>query len=987
MKRFRLPGEAQIDRSCPLAFTFNGRRYSGFRGDTLASALLANGVRIVGRSFKRHRPRGVFSAGIEEPNALVTFGVGAYREINMWSTTIPLYEGLTARSQRGWPTTDFDLGSVLVLFGRLLPAGFYYKTFKWPSWSWYEGLVRRLAGPSRISDTSDPDRYTTRFHHTDVLIIGAGPAGLAAARVAVALNREVVLIDNGEAFGGSLLAEPSHLAGVPAWRWAADRQRELRAMPRVHLLPRTMALGCYEGNLVAAVERIPNGDHESPSSERRPRQRLWKIRAARIVLATGAIERSLVFENNDRPGILLASAVRSYVVRYAVSPGSLAVIFTNNDSAYDTAFALHDRGVHVAAIVDVRTQPGTALSERVRRAGITLHVQSVVINTRGRRAIRSVEIARCTPDGTQLLPGGRRTIRCDLLCVSGGWDPQVHLFAQAGGKLRFDTLTASFIPVDDGQLTVECIGAAKGEFDLGTCLEARPHLGSFLPSVGVRATPSDSAPIQAMWRVPDRRAGDRHHHQWVDLAHDVTVGDIELAAREGFRSVEHMKRYTTAGMAIDQGKTSNVSALALLGQVTGRTPAEVGTTTYRPPYCPVAVGALAGARVDDLAQRFRRLPVHWHEEHGALLEDHSGWLRPAYYPRPGETEEEAIAREVLAGRRGVALFDSSSLGKFEVRGRDAAEFLNRLYVNNVKTLQPGRLRYGLMLNDHGIIMDDGILACLGGGRYLVNTSSAGALQVSFWMEQWLQCEWRSLQVWIDRQTAQWATLTLLGPQARAVLAKLGLSLDVSAHEFPHMHVRETVLDGTTVRVRRASFTGELSFELDVAADLGNACWDRLMKLGEEFLITPLGMEALDVLRVEKGFLEVGTDTDGVTSPIDVGWGAAIAKKSDDFIGRRSLECPAMQSPSRLQLVGLLTEDPALRVPVGTHVVGPTGEVEGHVTSSCLSPHLARSLVLAQVRSGRARKGQSVCLDIEGHQFEARISDSAFYDPHGERLNG
>jgi sarcosine oxidase subunit alpha len=957
----RLSGEALIDRARRLAFTFNGRSYHGHPGDTLASALLANGVKLVGRSFKLHRPRGIFSAGVEEPSALVTVGVGPYREVNVRATEITLHEGLIARSQNCWPTVSVDIAAAIGLAARILPAGFYHKTFKWPGWRWYERLVRGVAGLGRLSGMPDPNHYATRFYHCDVLIIGGGPAGLAAARAAAQLPQDVVLLDNGDTFGGSLLAQTAEVEGVSARRWAGDALIELAALPRVLLLPRTTALGYYDGNLVTAVERIDETYAKAPQSTQGPRQRLWKIRAARVVLATGAIERPLVFANNDRPGIMLASAVRTYVRRYAVSPGSNAVVFTNNDSAYETAFALRENGVEVAAIVDIRQQPGADVVDRTGHAGITLHAGSAVVDTRGRRVLASVDIARCDPGVARLIPGSLRSLPCDLLCVSGGWDPVVHLYAQAGGKLRFDALTAAFVPQDDGHRKVECIGAAAGHFD--------------------RA----QTPTLAAWRLPTWGRRDRRHRQWVDFAHDVTVADIELAATEGFRSVEHMKRYTTSGMAVDQGKTSNVNALGLLGLATGREPAEVGTTTFRPPFHPVAIGALAGGRVDDLAQRFRRLPVQWHAVHGAVLEDHSGWLRPAYYLKTGETESQAIDREVRGARSAVALLDSSSLGKIEVCGADAAQFLNRLYVNNVRTLAPGRLRYGLMLNDNGIIIDDGVLTCLAEGRYLVNTSSAGALNIHFWMEEWLQCEWRSLRVWTLQQTPQWATLTLSGPKARAVLAQLQLPVDLGAQAFPHMHTRETEFEGAAIRLRRASFTGELSFEIDVAADLGDALWCRLLELGAPHGITPIGMEALDVLRVEKGFFEVGADTDGDTSPLDVGWGGAIDKKPEDFIGRRSLRRPAMQSAARLQLVGLLPADPNLRIPVGTHAFDAVGDIDGHVTSSCMSPHLNRSLALARVRSGSTRLGQSVILDIDGVRHPALIGTTAFYDPKGERL--
>jgi len=865
-------GGTHIDRSRPLSFTFDGRAYQGFAGDTLASALLANDVRVVARSFKFHRPRGVFGVGLEEPSALVTIVRGPDREPNLRATEVQLSDGLVACSQNAWPSVRFDLAAINGWLAPLLPAGFYHKTFKWPRWSWYEGAIRRTAGLGRIAGTADATRESKRFHHCDVLVIGAGAAGRAAAEAAAQRGADVTLVDSGR----------------------------IATLPNVRALPNTTAIGCYEDRLVAAIERI--GD----------RQRLWKIRAAEIVFATGATERPLVFENNDRPGVMLASAVGAYLERYAVVPGRNVAFFTNNDSVYPIAEALRSRDVVVSTIVDTRRDDAVLDSRRVD---------------------------------------------CDVLAVSGGFNPNLQLFSQAAGKLRYDEKLAAFIP-GEAPPGLRCVGAAAGEIDGG---------------------------VAPRWRSPGNP-----RKQWVDLQYDVTVADVELAAREGFSSVEHLKRYTSVGMAPDQGKTSDVNALALLGEITGRAIGDVGTTTFRPPYHPVTIAALAGARTGSLAQRYRRLPVAWHEKNGGVMEDHSGWLRAAFYRRDGESEAQAIAREVRAARFGAALFDSSSLGKIEVFGRDAAEFLNRLYVNNVKTLAPGRLRYGMMLGENGVIKDDGVFGCLAPDHYLVCTSSSGARDVAFWMEEWRQCEWRELDVRIVPQTAQWATLTVSGPKSREIVARLGVDIDLSAQAFPHMHVRSgsVALKGDPqVRVRRASYTGEMSFEIDIAAEHADLLWSRLLELGAAENITPLGMEALDVLRVEKGFLEVGVDTDGETTPLDVGWGEAIAKKPEDFLGRRSLSRPAQQRADRLQLVGLQPEDPQLFLPVGVHAVDDAGAPIGHVTSSCVSPTLNRSVAMARIRGGAKRSGEVIAIDIDGTRHRARICDRAFYDPQGARLNG
>lgn len=984
----RLASGGYIDRSHVLHFTFDGCDYTGFQGDTLASALLANGVSVVARSFKLHRPRGVMSAGLEECNAVVTVGENAWYEVNARATQVPLFDGLVAHSQNCWPSARSDVGGCLDWCSRWLPAGFYHKTFLWPQWRWYERAVRTTAGLGRITGKPDPERYVKRFHHCDVLVVGAGPAGIAAALSAARTGQDVTLLDAGGVMGGSLTwdAGAVSIAGTTAVQWLATSLAKLGSAPNVGLLPRTLALGYYDDNLVTAIERINEIRAPGRDTGGTPRERLWKIRAGRVVLATGAIERPLVFADNDRPGIMLASAVREYCNRHAVAAGRRVAVFTNNDSAYSTALDLFAQGVEIAAIIDVRRSVSSGPKDRACAFGIPVHLGHAVVGTGGNKALRSLEIAELDVSGKSFVARSRRCLECDLLAVSGGWNPVVHLFSQAGGKLRYDRDLACFVP-DHCHQAVQCVGAANGTFGLHECLEEGRAAGAG----GDMCVPIDksdrtSAGIEPFWRTPDCDGNDQTAKQWVDFLHDVTVSDIDLASREGFSSVEHLKRYTATGMAVDQGKTSNVNALAILGERTDRDIPQVGTTTFRPPYHPVTIGALAGTRVGRLAGRYRRLPVRWHEDHGAVMEDHSGWLRPACYVRPGETEQQAIAREARAARRQASLFDSSSLGKIEVFGHDAAEFLNRLYVNNVKTLRPGRMRYGLMLNENGIIKDDGVFGCLGENHYLVTTSSAGALDIYFWMEEWRQCEWRDLDVQLAQQTAQWATLTVSGPESREIVARLGLELDLSPQAFPHMHLRRVELDGIPLRVGRVSFGGELSFELNIGADYAEALWRRLLEAGAPRGITPLGMEALDVLRVEKGFLEVGVDTDGETCPLDVGWAAAIGKKPADFIGRRSLMREHMQRSDRLQLVGLRPVAEQLPVPVGAHTLDEAGRAIGHITSSCLSPNLNRSLALAMVRGGAARHGQLVEIDIEGRRHPAMIGAPSYYDPQGERLN-
>lgn len=947
----RLASGGHIDRRTRVRFRFNGRDYSGHAGDTLASALLANDVRVVARSFKFHRPRGVLSAGIEEPNAIVTIRHGARCEVNARATQVALVDGLVAHSQNCWPGVGFDLRAINGWLARLLPAGFQHKTFKWPGWHWYEKSIRNASGLGRLNDGATLDPAARRFHHCDVLIVGAGFSGLDIALRESESGADVTLLDVDAELGGSLLWESRDVGGMAARQWLERTLQKLRSRANVRLLSRTLAFGNYADNFVTAVERQPlRGDVV--------RERLWKIYAARVILATGAIERPLVFANNDLPGIMLCSAIRVYANRYAVIPGRKAAIFTNNDSAYETAFDLHRLGTPVSAVVDVRTRIASAVIEKARALGIAVLSGYAVLRAVGSGALRGVEVAELDRQSNDFVRGTRRRLSCDLLGMSGGWNPTTHLYSQAGGALRFDAKLECFVP-DARHQAIQCVGAANGEFE--------PH---------------EQSANESFWCSPKvRRAA-----QTVDFMHDVTTDDIELAAREGFGSVEHMKRYTAVGMAADQGKTSNVNALAILARSTDRAICDLGTTTFRPPFHPISIGTLAGARTKQLAQRYRRLPIAWHDDHGAVFEDHSGWLRPAWYRHEDETESKCILGEMCAARSAVVLFDSSSLGKIEVLGPDAGRFLNRLYINNVDSLECGRLRYGMMLNENGIIIDDGVFGRLDRHHYLVCTSSAGARDIHYWMEQWLQCEWRDLDVQVVPQTAQWATVTVSGPAARRLVTGLDLRLDLSPTAFPHMHLRCAGWEGTQLRIRRASFTGESSYELDIAADRADSLWSRLMQLGAPCGVRALGMEALDRLRVEKGFLEVGVDTDGETTPLDVGWSASIAKKPGDFLGRRSLARPAQQRADRLQLVGLLPVEGAGCLPVGAHALGRNGEVIGHVTSSCFSPHLNRSLALGRIRAGLSRRGEIVTVDADGKAVRVRLSDRAFFDPAGERLN-
>jgi sarcosine oxidase subunit alpha len=916
----RLATGGAIDRARTLRFRFDGRDYQGHPGDTLASALIASGVRLIGRSFKYHRPRGIMAAGAEEANALVRLGEGDRAEPNLKATEIPLTDGLVATSVNCWPSPRIDLRGVNQFGAPLLIAGFYYKTFMWPNWHLFEGPIRRAAGLGIAPKGNDPDRYVHANAACDVLVVGGGPAGLAAAVEAARTGRSVILAEADFRLGGSAL-----------WRGDAAAETlatELAGLANVRILTRTNVFGYYDHNGLAATEQLDGAG---------PRQRVWKLRAGEVVLATGAIERPLVFEGNDRPGVMLASAAQAYAGRYGVLAGRNVTVFTNNDGAYEAACALQTAGAQVT-LVDVRTAPDPQSVAALTAQGVTIKTGRRIVAAKGALGVRKVKL----DDGT--------TLSCDLVGMSGGWSPVVHLFSQSGGKLRFDEAGQMFVP-DQAVQNVRMVGGAAG--DLGTLN------------------------LEPLWEVPG--SGTK---KFVDFGNDVTARDIAIAVDENYRSVEHLKRYTTLGMGVDQGKTSNVNGLAIMGALTGRAPGAVGTTRFRPPYTPVTLGALAGPGVGPLFRPIRYLPAYdWHVAKGALFEEHGPWLRPTAYPQGEETWEQAAQREARAARAVAALFDGSPLGKIEVAGPDAATFLDRIYVGNASNLKPGRARYGLMLNENGIIVDDGVFVRLADDRFLVHTTSGGADRIAAILEEWLQCEWVDLDVAVLPVTTQWATMTVSGPEARALIERIGTDIDLAA--FPHMQFRTGTVAGLPARVLRASFTGEASYEISVAASEAGRLAAAISAAGA----VPIGIEALMILRTEKGYLHVGVDTDGTTLPDDVGMAGPIAKKASDFIGRRSLLRSEAIRPDRLQLVGLASEDS--RLPVGAHVLrddAVPGPIDGHVTSSVDSPTLGHPVALALVRSGRVRLGETVMLYDMGRRYRATIVDPVFYDKAGERLN-
>ncbi len=999
----RLPKGGRIDRSQIVSFTFDGRTYQGHAGDTLAAALLANDVHLVGRSFKYHRPRGILTAGVDEPNALVRLGRGAHAEPNLRATQIELFDGLYAESQNRIPSLKFDIGAVNSVLSRFFPAGFYYKTFMWPAslWMTYEHVIRHAAGLGKAADDhNDPDRYERTHAHCDVLVAGGGVAGIMAAVTAAESGARVILADEQNEFGGWMLGEAGvEIDGKPAADWVSTMVDKLAQMPHVTLLPRTTVFGYMDHNFLTLTERVT--DHMPSRPAHLPRQRLWKVRAKQVILAQGAHERPLVFAGNDLPGVMLSGAVRTYINRYAVVPGQRAVIVTNNDDAYRTALALHDAGAHVI-IADLRATAKGPLITAATAAGIEILPGHAVINAVGNLRVGRVEIAPVTADATAI--SGDIIYRdCDLVAMSGGFSPAVHLHSQARGKLQWDDKKLCFTPSTTHEPSVN-IGAGNGSFELATALREAVRAGHQAASLTGHRSSMAAAPAVVMtkqswqplaaWKLPNGHAAGKGPKAFVDFQNDVTATDIGMAAREGYQSVEHLKRYTTTGMGTDQGKTSNINALAILAEALGHDIPAVGTTTFRMPYSPANIGAIAGRDIGALFDPVRRTRMDaWHQAAGATFEHVGQWMRAWYYPQPGETMQQAVNREVKAARTTAGLLDASTLGKIDIRGRDAAEFLNRIYTNSWQKLGIGRCRYGLMLKDDGMVMDDGVTTRLGDNHFHMTTTTGGAAAVLDWLEEWLQTEWPELDVTLTSVTEQWAVATLSGPKAAQILQDAGIDIDLSPASFPFMSMQDAHIGGLPVRIFRISFTGELSYEINVAARHGLALWRLLMKHGAAHGLTPYGTEAMHVLRAEKGFIIVGQETDGSVTPLDLGMDWIIAKNKPDFIGKRALARKSMGYEDRKQLVGLLCKDPETVIPEGAHaVLDPSQplpmDMLGQVTSSYFSPNLGRSIAMGLLKGGQARKGQTVYFPLlDGRVLEATVTDTVFFDPEGERING
>jgi sarcosine oxidase subunit alpha len=997
----RLLAGGRIARDRKIRFSFDGRSYEGLEGDTLASALLANGVHLVGRSFKYHRPRGIMTAGPEEPSALVTVRRDEARSTpNLRATQVELYDGLVAVSQNRWPSLRFDLGRLTELFSPLLSAGFYYKTFMWPRSAWhrlYEPLIRRMAGLGEAPRLPDPDRYAQQHAHCEVLVVGAGPAGLAAALAASRGGARVILCDERPRFGGSLLSDDrSRIDGLAAADWVEAAIAELQRNPRVRLLPRTTAFGYFPHNHLGLSERIT--DHLSAPPAGLARERLWQVRAQQVVLATGSIEQPLVFPGNDRPGVMLAGAALRYLKEQAVLPGQRVVIATICDSAYRVALEMQAAGAQVVQIVDLRPDPSPAQpdgwQQRLRQAGIAVETGARVLGSQGSNHLSAVEIGRVDAAGAAT---GRRSIDCDLLLVAGGYVPSVHLFSQSRGKLRYDESLQAFVPGESAE-NERSVGACRGLYGLAATLQDGAAAGADAATAAgcvgeePRFEVMEDSTAATAGRLPRAEAAVPGPKAFVDFQHDVMLKDLDLAMREGFRSIEHIKRYTTTGMATDQGKTSNLNALHHAARELGKPVPSVGLTTFRMPYTPITFASLAGQARGESFDPVRRTPMHgWAVRHGAVFEDVGMWKRARFFPRAGEDMHAAVARECRSVRGSCGVFDASTLGKIVVAGPGATAFMDRLYVNDWSKLAVGRCKYGVLLRDDGFVYDDGVVARLAADRFHVTTTTGGAARVLAMMEDYRQTEWTDLDVWLTSTTEQWAVIAVQGPRARELLAPLVDGLDISATALPHMAVVQGTLRGIPMMLFRVSFTGELGFEVNVPTDQGAAALDAICEAGKAYGLTPYGTETMHVLRAEKGFIIIGQDTDGTVTPDDVGLTWAIGKAKPDFVGKRALARSAMNSPDRKQLVGLLTRDPRVVLEEGAQVVDVPGQAPpmkliGHITSSYMSATLDRSIALAVVAGGRARIGQTLHVPMPSGEIAVEVCAPMFYDPKGARLN-
>lgn len=988
-QRNRLTDGGLIDRTTLTSFEFDGKRLTGHPGDTLASALMANGIRLVGRSFKYHRPRGFLSAGPEEPNGLVELGAGSRREPNTKATTVELFEGLVAASQNRWPSLRFDISSVNSLLSPFLGAGFYYKTFMWPAAFWekvYEPVIRRAAGLGRAATQPDPDRYEKAFAFCDVLVIGGGPAGLQAARTAGRTGARVILVEDDFRLGGRLLSEQLEIDGKPGHVWAANVEGELAAMPEVTILRRTALFALYDGRTYCALQRVT--DHLGNSEGSLPRQKLWNIVAKSSVLATGAHERPIVFGGNDVPGVMLASAVRTYINRFSVSPGEQFVVFTSGDDGWRTALDLLARGLPLRAVVDSRPHIPDDMAANILRAGVRVMTESRVVGTKGGRRLKAIMVVDSH--------GRAETITANVLAISNGWNPTIGLATHLGGRALWSNEINGFV-ANDLPAGMSIAGAADGAFTLAQSLaegaakgaRAAMNAGFDAATESTPRSSDDRTGVAPLWHIADTVG-----KAFVDFQNDVTVSDVALAAQEGFLGAEHLKRYTTLGMATDQGKTSNVNGLAIMAHLTGRAIAEVGTTTARPPQLPVAIAAFAGPHRGPHFRPLRLTAGHgWAEEQGAKFVKTGPWLRAQWFPRPGDVSwHDSVNREVQLTRTVAGICDVSTLGKIDIQGADAGIFLDRIYVNTFSVLPVGKARYGLMLREDGFIFDDGTTARLTPEHFVMSTTTANAARVMQHLEYCHQVLWPNLDVQMVSVTEQWAQYAVAGPRSRELLqAVFGTAIDLSNDAFPYLACSEFRFGAPAVRIFRLSFSGELAFEVAVPARFGDEMIRRLVQAGKAFGATPYGTEALGVMRVEKGHV-AGSELTGDTTANDVGLGRMMSKKKD-FIGRVMTQRPALLDPDRPSLVGITAVNPADRLRAGAHLLengaaATTETDQGYLSSAVFSVTLGHWISLAFLKRGASRMGEQLRAydPIRNSDIDVNVVSPIFLDPEGTRLH-
>lgn len=991
-----------IDRRKPINFLFNSKKMIGYEGDSLAASLLANDQILVGRSFKYHRPRGIVASGAEEPNALINLGEGGSFEPNARATTTETFDGMVAVSQNHFPSLEFDVGAINSKLSQFLPAGFYYKMFIHPRSFWkhiYEPFIRKSAGLGKAPKDRDLDKYEHYYHHCEVLVVGGGIAGIQAAKSAAASGVRVMLVEQTAHWGGRAVVDGVVIDNIAAEEWIKGALSELSVMDNVVIRNRTQGSGVYDHGYALGYERI--SDHTPGDS--RPRHRLWRIRCKQIIVATGAIERPLSFAGNDIPGVMLAAAVRDYVVNYGVSPGDRTVIVTNNDDAYRTAIVLKDAGLDIPLIIDARPKGGGILMDQAIAAGIRVETGRGIAKVKGGKRVTGVSICSQAGEGAEL-----EEISCDVVAMSGGWSPVVHLWSHCGGKLFWDSRKAMFCPDPkhpplgvDGEGMVRVVGVANGHLGSAAVLIDANEQGSVAAVAAGGKTKKLKAahcnnsvefPILPVWLMPQGANYGLRSKSWLDFQNDVKVIDVQLAAQEGFESVEHTKRYTTLGMATDQGKLSNINGLAVLSKSLNMDIPDVGTTTFRPPYTPISMASLAGEARAEFFQPIRKTPMHdWHESNGADWEPVAGWRRVYAYVQPGETTKQSVNREVLNTRKNLGFLDASTLGKIIVKGPDAGKFLDMMYTNMMSNLKVGRCRYGLMCSENGFLSDDGVVARIDDGTWLCHTTSGGADRIHAHMEEWLQTEWWNWKVWTINLTEQLAQIAIVGPNSRKVIEKLG-GMDVSPEALPFMAWADGNIGGISCRAYRISFSGELSYEIALPANQGLQFWKMLIDAGAEFGAMPYGTECLHVMRAEKGFIMIGDETDGTVIPQDLGLSWAVSKKKDDFLGKRAQQRSFMDNDNRWQLVGLETldgsvlEDGAYAIASGKNANGQTN-TQGRITSTYYSPTLKKGIAMGLVHNGPSRVGEVISFTKIGTSpVEAKIVSPIFFDPEGEKQN-